>query len=343
MKSYIIFILLVFNLVGQNLLAQHTFSIVAIDPATGAIGSAGATCLNTDDCAVCTAQIISDIVPGKGAINAQASVCIPNVNLENGITQIQAGANAQETLDWLNVNDACNSGNVTNRQYGIITIDDTGSIMAKSLTGINCLNEANHITGDNYSIQGNILIEENVLDSIEAGFLKPNLSFEEKLMAALQGANRPGADSRCLSLGISSKSAYLRVAYPDDAADDFTIDLLVSILPSGEEPIDALQILFDGLNISTVQDLKKKDEIFEVYPNPIHDAQVNLVTTLTSSINYNFELRDTAGKLIHVQNIEAPNTSLNFSALALQGAFIYTISDQKKQMIQSGRLIFVKE
>ncbi|NNE28487.1 MAG: DUF1028 domain-containing protein, partial [Saprospiraceae bacterium] len=190
--------------------AQHTFSIVAIDVETGKVGSAGATCLTSADCGGCGgAVIISDLVPGKGAINAQATVCIPNTNLNNGIQQLTNGADATSTLSWLIANDACQFGNSTNRQYGIVSLDPMGMVDAKGYTGISCLAEAGHRVGPNYSIQGNILIGEHVLDSMEANFLNASGSLEEKLMAAMQGANIPGADSRCLLDGISSKSSFL--------------------------------------------------------------------------------------------------------------------------------------
>ena len=146
--------LLFFFLASYCLIGQHTFSIVAIDPETGAIGSAGATCLNTDDCAICTAQIISDIVPGKGAINAQATVCLPNSNLVFGIQQVENDSDAAEVLDLLLTNDPCASGNVTNRQYGIVTIDENDNITVKGYTGTNAMADAGHIEGTNYCIQG---------------------------------------------------------------------------------------------------------------------------------------------------------------------------------------------
>ncbi len=45
--------------------AQHTFSIVAVDPFTGEVGSAGASC-------IANSYIISDIHPGYGVIHTQA-------------------------------------------------------------------------------------------------------------------------------------------------------------------------------------------------------------------------------------------------------------------------------
>lgn len=326
-----------------SLSAQHTFSIVAIDEATGAIGSAGATCLNTLDCGVCTAQIISDIVPGVGAINAQASVCIPNINLENGMVQLLGGLNATDLLQWLLVNDACTAGNVTSRQYGIVTIDDAGTIDAAGFTGASCFEEAVHILGPNYAIQGNILIEENVLDSMEAGFLKPGLSFEEKMMAALQGANRPGADSRCLSEGISAKSAYIRIAYPDDAPGQFGVDLLIPVLPTGEEPIDALQELFDANVASGISDPLISSKMASVFPNPIYNNQVN-IEWISSGINEGtFEFMDVSGKAIFVKNIQQQSESFDLSSYNLSGAYIYKIKNNKTNLAQTGRLVFVKK
>jgi len=335
------FILLILSF-PLNIFAQHTFSIVAIDPATGAIGSAGATCLNTLDCAVCTAQIISDIVPGKGAINAQASVCIPNVNLENGIAQITSGVNAEDCLNWLLVNDACTAGNFTNRQYGIVAIDDQNEISVKGFTGSNALDAANHIEGENYAIQGNILIDENVLDSMEAGFLKPGLNFEEKMMAALQGANRPGADSRCLDQGISSKSAYLRIAYPDDAPGQFGVDLLISILPEGEEPIDALQEEFDALNLSNVITTGSEKRIINVYPNPIIEGQIHYEHLENRSTDYNLEIFDATGKLILTKSINENSGIIDCSSLQLEGTYIYKVSAENDEYLQIERLIFLK-
>ena len=70
----------------------------------------------------------------------------------------------------------------------------------------------------------------------------------EKLMAALQGANVAGADTRCLDEGVSSRSAFLRVAYPGDDPDALTLDLVVSLTPFGVEPIDVLQEEFNAWN-----------------------------------------------------------------------------------------------
>ena len=72
-------------------------------------------------------------------------------------------------------------------------------------------------------------------------------------MAALQGANIPGADVRCLDEGISTLSSFIRVAKPDDINENFYIDLNVdSVIPYYNqtgiwlEPIDSLQTMYDN-------------------------------------------------------------------------------------------------
>ncbi|MEO1713099.1 MAG: DUF1028 domain-containing protein, partial [Bacteroidota bacterium] len=212
---------------GSFLSAQHTFSIVAVDVQTGEVGSAGATCLTSEDCGGCGgAVIISDLVPGRGAMNAQAQVCIPNSNLNTGIVQMQSGDSPDEVLAYVLANDNCVFGDTGDRQYGIVDISPDGEARSTAYTGANALDYANHIIGPNYAIQGNILLGQEVLDGMEAGFLNTEGSLAEKLMGAMQGANIPGADIRCLDDGISSESSFLRVAVPEDIIGP-SLDLIV--------------------------------------------------------------------------------------------------------------------
>lgn len=223
-----------------HLTAQHTFSIVAIDPETGEIGSAGATCLDNG------ASIISGIVPGIGALNAQSLVCTPeNINLINGLRWMEQGVDAAGILDSLFVNDQCGADDNQFRQYGAVTIDADGTITADAFTGDKADSYANHNIGPNYAIQGNILLGQEILDSMEARFLNTDGNLAEKLMAAMQGANVVGADTRCAPNGTSSAGAFLRIACPVDVLDCSNIYLDAFQLENGVEPIDTLQSLFD--------------------------------------------------------------------------------------------------
>lgn len=223
--------------------AQDTFSIVAVDVATGQVGSAGATCLDDDDIAG-GAVIISDVIPDVGAIHTQ-SYWVP-ANQDAAHEQVvDNGLSPDELMDWLEANDI--QGNPAIRQYGMADLV-TGEPRAAAFTGDNCFDWKGHLVGPNYAIQGNILLGEEILTQMEAGFTGTEGTLAEKLMAAMQGANVAGADTRCLDEGVSSRSAFLRVAHPGDDPDNLTLDIVVSWTPEGVEPIDVLQAEFDAWN-----------------------------------------------------------------------------------------------
>ncbi|HHM20693.1 MAG TPA: DUF1028 domain-containing protein, partial [Bacteroidetes bacterium] len=221
--------------------------------------------------------LISGLIPGRGAINGQATVCIPHVNLNLGMDQMAAGASPQEILDFLFQNDACQFGNETNRQYGVVDFDENGLPRTAAFTGSNALDYAGHRVGDTYAIQGNILSGAAILDSMEARFLAEDGPLAKKLMAAMQGANVPGADSRCLDEGTSSKSAFLRVARPDDPADNLYLEINIAEEPDGTEPINSLQAAFDAwadTALVNVAPLLTPPDMVTIFPNPAPGAFV---------------------------------------------------------------------
>ena len=232
-----------FLFASGSTLAQDTFSIVAVDLATGQVGSAGATCLDDNQIAG-GAVIISDVIPDVGAIHTQSYWIPANQNAAHDQV-VDNGLSPEALMAWLEDNDAENNPAV--RQYGMADLV-TGSARAAAFTGDNCFDWKGHIVGEHYAIQGNILLGEEILTQMEAGFLETEGTLAEKLMAALQGANVAGADTRCLDEGVSSRSAFLRVAYPGDDPDALTLDLVVSLTPFGVEPIDVLQEEFNAWN-----------------------------------------------------------------------------------------------
>ena len=209
-----------------------TFSIVAVNLDNGQVGSAGASCIGGS-------IIISDIHPGVGAIHTQS--------YWSGYNQLMAsdlmdnGLSPDEIIDYIVENDVSNNPLI--RQYGIVDLYDGGRSAA--YTGDNCMDYKNHILGQTYAIQGNILINEEVLINIENNFNSTTGTLADKLMSALQGANIPGADSRCLDNETSSLSAFIRVANPMDDEDAFLLDLNINNTSNNQEPIDLLQELYD--------------------------------------------------------------------------------------------------
>jgi len=213
------------------LVSQDTFSIVAVNPATGEVGSAGASC-------IAGSIIISDIHPGVGAIHTQSYW--NQSNQDSASSLMDLGYSPEEIIDWLIENDAQNNPSI--RQYGIIDLIDDGR--SAGFTGENCFDYKNHILGQTYAIQGNILLGQEILDSMEIAFTSTYGTLDEKLIAALLAANVPGADTRCLPYGTPALSAFIRMAKSEDENDSFFMDINVQSCPTNLSPIDSLFTLY---------------------------------------------------------------------------------------------------
>ena len=213
------------------LVSQDTFSIVAVNPATGEVGSAGASC-------IAGSIIISDIHPGVGAIHTQSYW--NQSNQDSASSLMDLGYSPEEIIDWLIENDAQNNPSI--RQYGIIDLIDDGR--SAGFTGENCFDYKNHILGQTYAIQGNILLGQEILDSMEIAFISTYGTLDEKLIAALLAANVPGADTRCLPYGTPALSAFIQMAKSEDENDSFFMDINVQSCPTNLSPIDSLFTLY---------------------------------------------------------------------------------------------------
>lgn len=316
---------LVFLSAGMAALAQDTFSIIAADPDTGEIGAAGATCV--DGIAQWGGiKVLNKVIPGRGGVNAQAWICLnPHINLDNAIDQMETGLSPEEIILWLQENDACNaqSFNPAFRQYGVVDFDEDGNIRTAAFTGSSADDWKGHIAGDNYAIQGNILIGEEVLSQMEAGFLETEGTLAEKLMAAMQGANIPGADSRCLERGTSSTSAFLSVYTLEDLIDQPSTLLDVMEVPFGMEPIDSLQTLFDVEFGEPSSAIVQDRTAIQLFPNPTKD--VLLIRRSNPDSNWIIKINSIDGcyKQTLMKSGEDKETSINIEHL-LPG--VYTVN-----------------
>ena len=248
-----------------------TFSIVAVDTLNNQVGSAGASCIGNS-------VIISDIHPGIGAIHTQSYYIQANQNYASDLMDL--GLPPSDIIDLLVENDIHNNPGI--RQYGIVDLEENGRTSA--FTGENCTDYKDHITGVTYSIQGNILLGEHVLNQMESNFLNTEGALSDKLMAAMQGANIPGADTRCLSDSISSLSSFIRVANPGDNSNNIFLDLRVNNTLGQSEPIDLLQSMYNDWLIDTT--LFEAGDINQDSIIDILDV-VNLVNFILGNIELN--------------------------------------------------------
>jgi uncharacterized Ntn-hydrolase superfamily protein len=263
--------LLLLFAIGGGIRAQDTFSIAAVDPLTGEVGSAGASCVNLFLAGIADPGFLAQQLPGVGSINTQSFYLAGNQ--VNAMARMQAGDTPEEIMAWLAANDV--QGNPTQRQYGVAMLQGSGSAAA-GYTGTNCLSHAEHLTGPNYAIQGNILLGPGILTSMEQNFLNTQGTLADKLMAALQGANVVGADTRCAANGTSSLFAFLEVAQPGDPFDQPSLSLGVRLGSTSVEPIDSLQVLYDAWLITSSIPDRGQAPVLQLAPNPVRDKLVVL-------------------------------------------------------------------
>lgn len=326
------FLLLALNL---NTFSQDTFSITAIDNATGYVGSAGASC-------IAGSIILSDVHPNRGVIHTQASYISGNQVYARGLMNM--GLSPQQIIDSLVAHDVQN--NPTVRQYGIT--DNIGGGRTAGYTGVNCINYKNHMLGTTFTVQGNILLGQQILDSMFARFTNTNGTFAEKLMAALQGAKVIGADTRCLSRGTSTISAFIRVAKPTDPpSGPYWLDLNVNNTAPQHDPIDSLQILFNNWlinGISNNQNIYPETfELFQNYPNPFNPNTI-ITFDIAKLTNVKLAVYDLSGKEVAVlaENMfHRGEYSVSFDASGLaSGVYLYKL--QTDDFSATKRMILVK-
>ncbi len=329
--------LLIFCFVTLTKLAysQDTFSIVAVDSITGEVGSAGASCIDATQIAG-GCSILSDVHPGVGVVHTQASYHPTNQNYARSLMNL--GLLPAQIIDSVKKYDIANDSTV--RQYGIAGLYG-GSPRVKAFTGANCFNYKNHIEGPYYSIQGNILLGQLVLDSMEARFLREPGDLACKLMAAMQGAKMIGADTRCTLSGNSSLSSFLRVAKPTDLISNLYINIVVAQGPTGFEPIDSLQQRFNLIHnciLVGVSENKKENIIVEVYPNPFTSSAIIKLKS-TSLIKYVLELHNQSGQIVNKMQIaNAANEAVIHKGNLSPGLYYYKIITENKAVI-TGKLL----
>jgi uncharacterized Ntn-hydrolase superfamily protein len=322
----------IFTACTLNLQAQDTFSIVAADSTTREVGSAGASCVDLFTTTFTDDGFLGDPIPNKGAINTQAAYLAANQT--NARTRMNAGDTPVQIITWLsnNANDA--QGNSSTRQYGVVGF--TGNnVSSAGFTGTGCTNYKNHVTGKVgsfcYSVQGNILLGQQVIDSIEARFRRAPGDLACKLMAALQGGKMVGADTRCQPNNTSTLFAFIKVAQPTDVYGSPTFTVSVRTHNNAMiEPIDTLQKKFDKIHSCTTTSIKDNTlaDDFIIYPNPAND--VITIESNNKLIGSTYIIIDPVGRKVLNGKLAGKTTTLNINGLAA-GIYMFQVGESGKK------------
>jgi uncharacterized Ntn-hydrolase superfamily protein len=157
-----------------------TYSIVARDAKSGELGVAAQSSFFSVGTDVSWAE------PGVGAIATQAIIEVAYG--PRGLALLARGASAQEALGELVAQDPL----AALRQVAIVDAEGR----AAAHTGSACVSACAHAVGDGYSVQGNMLASDAVWQAMVPAFEKSQGDLAERLMRALEAAERAGGDLR---------------------------------------------------------------------------------------------------------------------------------------------------
>jgi uncharacterized Ntn-hydrolase superfamily protein len=156
-----------------------TFSIVAHDPTTGALGIAVASK------APAVGTVVPYLHPGVGAIATQS--CGDFAHGPRAIGLLEAGTRPEDVIASLVTQD---DPLFVYRQLGVVDARGRGA----TFTGPDCKPWAGGTSGPHYACQGNRLAGSVVVDAMATAFEATPGDLDIRLLAALVAGDREGGD-----------------------------------------------------------------------------------------------------------------------------------------------------
>jgi uncharacterized Ntn-hydrolase superfamily protein len=178
--------------------AWATWSVIAVDRATGTVIIASATCVPQEAFARFPAKDLRDVqaivVPGKGVAAAQAAVDNTRANQKLIFAEMQKGTPPSDILALLK-----QDLQIARRQFGIVDLEGRTAGFSGERNGAVSLDRQGRVEGTeiHYSIQGNILTSDAVVLKAVDAFVAARGTLADRVMAAMDAADAAGGDSRC--------------------------------------------------------------------------------------------------------------------------------------------------
>jgi uncharacterized Ntn-hydrolase superfamily protein len=228
----------------------HTYSIVARDPATGELGVAVQSHWFS----------VGSIVPwaeaGVGAVATQSFVDPSYGKL--GLDLMRAGKSAPDALK------ALLAGDEAREVRQVAMIDAQGRVMAH--TGAKDIPAAGHVTGRDYSVQANLMLNDKVWPAMSHAFENTKGDLAERMMAALEAAQEAGGDIR----GRQSAALIVVTGKPTGRQwSDRVFDLRIDDHPEPLKELRRLLTLHRAYNHMNAGDLaverKENEKALEEY------------------------------------------------------------------------------
>jgi uncharacterized Ntn-hydrolase superfamily protein len=179
--------------------ALATWSVIAVDRTTGQVVIASATCVPQQAFATFPATGLKDvqaiIIPGVGVAAAQANVDRTRRLQKLIASEMKKGTDPARIIELLKADDQAHP----TRQYGIVDMKGRMAGYSGANNGKQSLDRQGRVKGTQiyFSIQGNILAGEGVVEEAVKAFKLARGSLADRVMAAMEAADAQGGDRRC--------------------------------------------------------------------------------------------------------------------------------------------------
>ncbi len=178
--------------------AFATWSVIAVDQKSGQVVIASATCVAQASFAKFPAKGLMDVqaivVPGRGVAAAQAGVDNTRANQRLVYGELQKGTDPTQIIELLKADPA-----IARRQFGIVDLQGRMAGFSGEKNNASSLDRQDSVpgTGIFFSIQGNILMSDEVVTAAMDAFKGASGSLADRVMAAMETSDAKGGDKRC--------------------------------------------------------------------------------------------------------------------------------------------------
>jgi uncharacterized Ntn-hydrolase superfamily protein len=207
--------------------ASATWSVIALDRASGTVVIASATCVPQSSLERFPAKDLRDVqaivVPGKGVAAAQAGVDRTRRNQQLIFAELQKGTAPDRILEMLK-----EDPQIASRQFAILDMEGRSAGFSGQGNQAVSLDRQGQVAGTSifYSIQGNILANDAVVTDAVQALVTAGGELTDRVMAAMEAADARGGDKRCtcdtapkVEAACSAKTAHVAYILAADKGD----------------------------------------------------------------------------------------------------------------------------
>ncbi len=216
----------------------HTFSIVARDPSTGQLAVAVQSHWFSVGTVVAWGEAGVGVVATQSFVNKSFGI--------RGLELLKQGKTPEEAVGIL-------LGDDEGKDFRQLAILNASGKVATH-TGAKCIDAASHFAGDGFSVQANMMLNDQVVPAMrESWTTNSALPFAERIVAVLKDAQKAGGDVR------GKQSAVLLVFAAEASAEPWNDKLIDLRVDDAENPIEELERL---LNVHRAYDHMNQGDLY---------------------------------------------------------------------------------